>query len=57
MIAELAEEAEAKLAEEVLAAEALRQEKEALEKEAAEVIQAGITWGMPQPPEGPCNSC
>lgn len=37
VIAELAEEAEAKLAEEVLAAEALRQEKEGLEKEAAEV--------------------
>jgi hypothetical protein len=36
VIAELAEEAEAKLAEEVLAAEALRQEKEGLEKEAAE---------------------
>jgi hypothetical protein len=37
VIAELAEEAEAKLAEEVLAAEGLRQEKEGLEKEAAEV--------------------
>lgn len=37
VIAELAEEAEAKLAEEVLAAEGLRQEKETLEKEAVEV--------------------
>lgn len=37
VIAELAEEAEAKLAEEVLAAEALRQDKQSLEREAAEV--------------------
>lgn len=37
VIAEMAEEAEAKLAEEVLAAEGLRQEKESLEKESVEV--------------------
>jgi hypothetical protein len=37
VIAELAEDAEAKLAEEVLAAESLRQEKDTLQKEAEEV--------------------
>jgi hypothetical protein len=45
VIAELAEEAEAKLAEEVLAAEGLRQDKESLEKEAAEVRGEDSTAG------------